>query len=276
MVNKCLSDKLGIHDDLVIQGEHGSMYLNMEKDKTQLIGEITITGGTTGKKLFTFNDVILPGATFVIEQMFKKRAPFAMTTLSADLGVNADSLPTDDNLKDESVFGFILGVGGITPPDTINAVKFNNKTVSTIVPMRIVPVSADLSPADRAKYGMKKQVGTDYYYYAKKFDNEVQIKHLYTDNTEVPANVNELTPSLGILVFGELTFTVSEDDLREYFIKTYGNIDTCRFNSIALVGGFNDGTDFGGVRAITKANLPNMYLNALESYYIFTYKVYCI
>ena len=61
---------------------------------------------------------------------------------------------------------------------------------------------------------------------------------MYTDGTEVPSNVNEISPTLGILVFGEIAFTIGVDDLREYFIKTYGNIDACRFNSIALVGGF--------------------------------------
>lgn len=274
--NVVSNSKLRLKDEINIIGKDGTIELPMEKHFTRLIGEIQVINGLTGKPLFTFNDVILPGATYVLEKFFGKRSTFGMTTLSTDLSVKADIAVTQDNLKDEFVFGFVAGIGGSEPPDLIKAVKFKDKTVASIIPLRIVDIANDLSPTEQAKYAIKKTVGTKYYYYARRFDTDTPIRHLYTDGTEIPANVDQVDTNLGLLVYGESVFTVGANDIREYFLETYGNIDTCRFNSIGLVAGFIDGTDFAGVRVVTKANLPNLYLRDNESYYSFIYKVYAI
>jgi len=142
--------------------------------------------------------------------------------------------------------------------------------------LRVVPTTNDLSVEEQAKYALKKTVGDKYYYYAKRFDTDIIIRHLFTDGTEIPPNIDETDTSLGLLVFGEAVFTVSKDDLREYFTVVYGNIDNCRFNSFGLVAGFLDGTDYAGVRVVTKVNMPNMFLRDSESFYKFIYKVYAI
>ena len=275
-MNTNQKEKISIHDSLSIQSNGMGLLQTESASFSKVIGQINIHDGLTKKKLFTFNDVILPGSTFILEQMFKRRATFAQTTLSTDLSINAGSTPSQLNLKDEAIFGFVAGIGGTSLPDTINAVKFNDKTVSTIVPLRVVDTTADLSPTEQAKYAMKKTVGTKYYYYAKKFDADPVIKHLYSDGTEIPSNIDQIEPSLGMLVFSEQVFTIGTSDIREYFMLTYGSVDSCRVNSISLVAGFINNNEYAGVRCVTKANLPNLPLRNADSYYIFTYKVYVI
>jgi len=270
-----LKDKLFLTDELI--DSQGRLILTGQKKPTKLIGRLSLINPVTGKPMMHFdNDIIIPGATYVLEKMFGVRSTFGMPTLSQDLNVKASVAPTQDNLKNELIFGFTLGNGGVETPDLIKAVKFKDKTVSSIVPVRVVSTSADLSPTDQAKYAIKKQVGSNYYYYAKKFDSTAIIRHLFTDGTEIPPNIDQTDTTLGLLVFGEVVLTVSPADLREWYMLTYGDISSCRFNSIALVAGFLDGTDYAGVRAISKLNIPNMYLRDSEASYTFTYKVYAI
>lgn len=268
------NDKMGLTDELML--DNGELILPMGKKATKIVGALDVINGVTGNKLFTFNDIIIPGASYIIEKFFNRRSTFGMTTTSQDLGVKGSITLTQDNLKNEFVFGFVTGIGGTEVPDLIKAVKFKDKTVSTITPLRVVPTDDDLSVSDQAKYAIKKTVGDNYHYYAKKFDTDIAIRHLFTDGTEIPPNINETDTALGMLVFGECVFTVSEADLREYFTLTYGSIDTCRFNSVGLVAGFLDGSDYAGVRVVTKVNMPNMFLTDGESFYKFVYKVYAI
>jgi hypothetical protein len=268
------NDKLGISDELLTSD--GRLIMPMDKRPMNLIGQITAINGLTGKKMFVFNDIIIPGATYILEKFFNTRSTFGMTTLSQDLAVKGNVVPNQSNLKDEVVFGFVLGTGGVDTPDLVKSVKFKDKSVATIVPLRVVDITADLIPTDQAKYAIKKTVGSKYYYYGKKFDTAPIIRHLFTDGTEIPPNVDQVDTSLGLLVFGESILTVSAFDLREYFMLTYGNIDNCRFNSLGLTTGFLDTDDYAGVRVATKINLPNMFLRDSESFYTFIYKVYAI
>jgi hypothetical protein len=268
-------DKMALTDELL--SESGQLIIPSQKRPTRMIGKLDGYHGITGKKFFTgFNDIILPGATYVIEKFFNKRDTFGQTTLSQDLLVNNGPTPTQDNLKDDFVFGFVLGSGGAGASDLIKAVKFKDKTVDTIMPIRVVPISADLSVLDQAKYAMKKTVGSKYYYYAKRFDTDIVIRHLFTDGTEIPTNIDQTETNLGLLVYGEAILNISASDLREYYIEQFGSIDNCRFNSISLVAGFLSGGDVAGVRSTTKINTPNMFMRSVEDAYKFTYKIYAI
>jgi len=267
------SDKFGLRDELSLN----DIVIYLKKNPNKMLGVVDVYNGITGNKIFTFtNDIIIPGATYIVEKFFNKRSTFGMTTLSQDLLIKESVIPTQEKLKDEFVFGFVVGIGGSEPPDLVKAVKFKDKNVETIVPLRVVPTTADLSAEDQAKYALKKTVGSNYYYYGKRFDTDIVIRHLFTDGTEIPPNINETDTNLGLLVFGEAVFTISKYDLREYFTNTYGSIDACRFNSFGLVTGFLDGTDFAGVRVATKVNMTNMYLRDSESFYRYVYKVYSI
>lgn len=269
------SDKLGIRDGLYT--EDGKLLIpGFNKEPQRLIGEIKIINDITGKTIFRYNDVIILGATYILEKFFNKRSTFGMSTLSTDLGINAGVSPTQGNLKDEFVFGFIVGTGGSESSDIIRAVKFKDKSISNIIPFRVVDTDNDLTPLEQAKYALKKQVGEKYYYYAKRFDTDVVVRHLFTDGTEIPSNIDQVETSLGLLVFCEAVCKISKDDLREYFMEQYGTIDNCRFNSVGLVAGFLNGSDFAGVRTVTKINTNNFFMRDTESSYTLVYRIYSI
>lgn len=270
-------DKLSLSDELNLVSEDGTLSLPMEKIPTRLIGEIEIYDGPTNQKMFTFhNDIIIPGATYALEKLFNIRSTFAMPTLSQDLVVKDTIARTLEKLKEEFIVGFVVGTGGTEPPDLVKSVKFKDKTVANIVPLRVVPTTADLTGTDATKYFLKKTVGSKYQYYGKKFDTNVTIRHIFTDGTEIPSNIDQTDTSLGLLVFAEAVLTISEKDLREYFTDQFGSIDNCQFNSLGLVAGFLDGSDYAGVRVVTKINMPNMPLRDSESFYKFVYKIYAI
>jgi len=269
------SDSLGIRDELYT--EDGKLIIpGFNKEPNRLIGRIEVINDKTGKVIFRYNDVIILGSTYVLEKLFNRRSSFGMSTLSTDLNINAGVSPTQNNLKDEFVFGFIAGVGGAESSDLVRAVKFKDKTVNSIIPFRVVDTDNDLSPLEQAKYALKKQVGNKYYYYAKRFDTDVVIRHLFTDGTEIPSNIDQTETTLGLLVFGEAVLKIGKDDFREYFMDQFGSIDNCRFNSIGLVAGFLSGSDFAGVRTVTKVNMPNLFLRDTESSYTLVYKIYSI
>ena len=261
-----------------ISFEDGKLFVpGFNKEPKKIIGKLEIFNEVTGKKIFEFyNDVIILGSTYILEKFFNKRSTFGMPTLSMDLNINADVQPTQNNLKEEFVFGFIVGTGGAESSDIVRAVKFKDKTVTNIIPFRVVDTNNDLTPLEQAKYALKKQVGNKYYYYAKRFDTDVVIRHLFTDGTEIPSNIDQTETTLGLLVFGEAVLKVSKEDLREYFMEQYGSIDNCRFNSIGLVAGFLSGNDFAHVRTVTKINMPNLFLRDTESSYTMVYKLYSI
>lgn len=270
--------KLQIRDEII--AEDGTLIIPSEKAPKRMIGVLQqinpLTGNPVVNGILEYNDIIIPGSNFVLEKMFNKRSNFGMTTLSYDLGANAVPQPTQDNLKDEFIFGFVLGIGGVESADITRAVRFRDKTVSSIVPFRVVPTSQDLSLTEQAKYAMKKQVGTNYHYYAKRFDTDVVIRNLFTDGTEIPPNIDQTETSMGQLVYAEAILNISSSDLREYFINQFGTVDNCRFNSIGLVAGFNSGGDMAGVRTVTKINTTNMPLSDMDSSFTFAYRVYCI
>lgn len=271
------SDKMKVVDELYT--EDGKLLIPgfNTKEPKKIIGQLEIVNDITGKRIFRYNDVIILGSTYILEKFFNRRSTFGMTTLSVDLGINADVQPNQSNLKDEFVFGFIVGKGGSESSDLVRAVRFKDKTVADIIPFRVVDVSDDLSPLEQAKYALKKQVGDKYYYYAKRFDTDVVIRHLFTDGTEIPSNIDQAETTLGLLVFGEAVLKVSKEDLREYFMQEYGSIDNCRFNSIGLVAGFlHENNEFAGVRTVTKVNFPNLFLRDTESSYTLIYKLYSI
>jgi hypothetical protein len=268
-------DKLHMSDELYM--EDGRLIVpGFNKKPQRIMGKLDIYNDLTGKRIFTFNDVIILGSTYILEKFYNKRSTFAMPTLSSDLSVNGTVNPTQDNLKDEFVFGFIVGTGGAESSDLVRAVKFKDKSVSSIIPFRVVDTAADLTSLEQAKYAIKKQVGNKFHYYAKRFDTDVIIRHLFTDGTEIPSNIDQTETSLGLLVFGEAVLKVSSADLREYFMDQVGSIDNCRFNSIGLVAGFLNGADFAGVRTVTKVNMPNLFLRDTESAYTLVYKLYSI
>ena len=114
------------------------------------------------------------------------------------------------------------------------------------------------------------------YYYGKKFDSTPVIRHLFTDGSEVPANISETGSTKGIRVFSESICVLSNKDIREYFMLVDGNIDKCRINSLGLVSGYLSNSDYGGVRLATTVNFRSRYLSNNDDSVRITYRMYCL
>jgi hypothetical protein len=290
-VNMCINDRFQIKDECLVE-LNGDIF-NIADDKhclkvggsvtANVLHETNVDGqivNIMGETIFEddHNDIIITGSTFLLEQAFKLRSSFTMTTLSADLNVNASILPDGSNVGQEYIFGFMVGTGGSgSVKGDIIAVNYTDKDLTQLVPFRTVPTVSDLSDADKAKYAMKKQVGNYYQYYTKKFEITPVIKHLFIDGTEIPPNVNETGASKGIRIFTEMICDINSRDLREYFNVTSGNIDRCRVNTLGIVAGIpTAGGEFACVRMIAKINFNDFMLRDLESGLRFTYKMYCV
>ena len=270
--------KLSMTDEAWITNPDGSIDFLKENHYTKMIGEIvTETLDLNGKVLFTsspeYNDIVMTGSTLVLEKIFGVRANLIISTLSQDMNINPSVAPSTLNLPTEQIIGFMVGYGGAgsTIGDVIS-VNYVDKTVASIIPFRMV--AAPLATLDAAPYFMVGQVSGQSCYYGKKFENTPQIMHLFTDGTDVPANIT--TTSKGIRVFAEMVCVVSTTDIREYFNSINGNLDQCRVNSLSLVSGYPAGADYGGIRIATKINFRSRYLTNNSDSLRITYRVYCI
>lgn len=237
----------------------------------------------SGKILFTNdNMVILSGALFIISKMFNLNYPIYPTTINTDLGVNGSESPlgTTGLRREDIVNGFNVGISGATLTfGQVNPVKYRDKNVSTMIPLRIVPTTADLIPTERAKYALKRTEGSNYAYYIKKFENTPIVKCEFEDGTNVPANVHTLTDERVINTYVEILMKISKDDCREYFEILNGDISVCRINSIGLVHGYYEdigggALDLKGIRNITKFNTNNESLENYEKEINIVYKIF--
>lgn len=284
-----MKESIAFRESLKIISKGSEVLLNHTSGR--IIGEVeALELDMMGNVVFSYgkeyNDVILTGSTFVLEQMFKQRAPINISTLSEDMDINGDIELTTENLKDEYVFGFMVGIGGVSEMNEgvgiVNAVQYTDKTLATMLPFRVV--NSELEGQDAENYFMKKYHILDgdteerYSYYAKKFTGEPVIKHLFTDGSEVPPNISETGTDRSIRTFTEMTCDVNAQDIRDYFNIKYQSLDNCRVNTIGLVAGFKDDEsgDMAGARLVTAINFKNRELNNTENTIRFIYRIYCI
>lgn len=272
-------EKLQIYDEGIIQTTDGKMYMK-QPHNTKMIGEVTVQQiDCMGNVLFTetnYNDIVMTGSTMILEKMFNIRANLKISTLSDDMAINNATQPNVNNVKDEFVMGFMVGIGGAG--ETIGDVKasaFTDKALSSVIPFRVVDTGT-LPTADASSYFMKQTSNGKDFYYCKKFDSTPQIRHLFTDGVEVPSNISTTGTTKGIRVFSESICMISSKDLREYFMINDGNLDRCRVNTMGLVAGFAAGSDIAGIRLITELNFKSRYLQNNDDNIKIVYRVYCM
>jgi hypothetical protein len=273
-------DSAKLFDSAFAQNPDGSMDFLTKKHQTKMIGELVFEDlDLNGNVLFTsepeYNDIIITGSTMVLEKMFGVKANLTISTLSQDMGINAAVAPNASNLTTENIVGFMVGVGGAgeTVGD-VNSVAYTQKSVSSIVPFRVNAVA--LTGAEAAQYFMTKNIAGSNYYYCKRFDNTAQVRHIFSDGSEVPANISETGTTRGIQCYGEVVCVISNADIREYFLMNDGNIDKCRINTLGLVSAYPAGADMGGVRLVTAINFKSRYLTNNDDSIRITYRVYCL
>lgn len=271
-----------------LQDASGRMLAYSKQEKT-VIGEVEIIhqSKATGKTVFTRtirrNDLLATGSVYMSEKLNGFRSKFITTPIDVELGIHsqAEVDTSSVTVPMEVVCGIMVGNGGSSDTyNTVARVRRASRTVPGVVPFRVVPATADLSPTVRSNYILRKPRGEYIYYYGKRFDADPFISVLYEDGTVVPTNVGDaLDNSKFIKVYTTYRATVDQNDIREYFKITQGSTLRSLVNSVGLITGYPgtsaDGNpEFYNVRGMTTLNMENQELKDSESTITYIYRVF--
>ena len=161
----------------------------------------------------------------------------------------------------------------------------------TMLPFRYT--EAQLDPNERQKYfGKKLDASTGKVaYYLKRFEAFPEIKHIWRSKDDNGKTSDILATNDTIWDFSrddalksliEIHFTITEDDVKEWFKYKYGQPESARFNTIALFSGRyteaakTEGEQFGdycNVRLFSKAVISTEPLDIAKNL-DFIYRIY--
>lgn len=233
-----------------------------------------------GRPIFNFvnsNTVVIGGAITALQKLFYNSAEakdpanisFMPKTLNEMFDVNAN---VEYGALEPTIKLFGVGVGGCglefgTAYDPDFKMTNMGDLNSSMIPFRVSPtevIEADASGKNPANYFFRKklQVGTgDEYYawYLKEFSDIPKTKSLWQDTIDpnddgAPVTTLDTERNDLIECFGECVLTITEDDLREFYLLA-GNLQNARFNQIGLYTGVKklisgmEGTESSGVSA---------------------------
>lgn len=264
----------------------------------KLIGEVLVEEfNPKGDKIFsetTINDVTLPGSIFVLEKIFNtlssnerflhpNSVPVGTSTDNSLVTVTGSGNDvTIDDLKEEYVFGFMVGNGGESATGLV-ASKYNSTSLisesgdsTTFLPIRKVKEGTENVNDNGINYYLKCTNGEYDYYYIKGFTGTANINTVYADGSgSVSAESLNMFDN-PILTYAEVILEINSIDLREYFDNDSTN---CYINQLGLVAGKpkkDDSGDFEDIKLITTLNFKSKDLSNNENRIKFTYKVYCL
>lgn len=295
-----LKESLKIKDQLNINNG----VLNIKHTSAKMIGEVTIEEvDPFGNIIFSskeYNDLTIGGATFILEQMFKKastRSRFLLNSIDDTNFTQSNSNINDTYISDEKIFGFMIGIGG-EDGIAVKAPDFTATKLDKFVPFRLYPESGEstISNEEKSLYmlPLTTKINSKSYkgFYIKKFndsttsddnDNSVEIIPEYTDGSgEVTNNNINLTDS-PIYTYSKVIMEITSDDVREYFLAKDGILSNCRINQLGLVAGKLSGRDqvlgneiYEDIKLVTIVNFKSRDLSNSENTLKMRYKIYCM
>lgn len=241
------------------------------------------------------NTTLYGGRRFILEKLYNKTPiPNQQLTLNTILNINASEAPvqvSDYNNRIICLFG--LGIGGASNNfgEVYNPTG-NENNLYEIIPLRTVPVGNDLSSAERQQYFMRRKVsigGSLYYqYFLKKFTvSDINVKLSganYIPTEEANDPMHDPMDPLSLEAINEFLFNtinVSEFDVKEQFLIDEGNLNTARFNELALYYGIpktvtvegETYTDYIMVEAFSKITFNNRPMDTEGAKYDFQYYI---
>lgn len=205
------------------------------------------------------NMTLIGGSIFTLEKLFGVRmnpnimAVSQLSDVFASDGINGPdvwSRASTDNLPAENVVClFGVGIGGAgNSIGNVKDVKYYQRTLDSMVPLRMVTDDSELSISEHSKYFCRSESDGLVSYYLKKFDNvEIKCKWRDSDDEGEGSNVTSDyyntsdTVTTPMETFVELTLKITKDDIREYFeIENNGeNVELARVNTVGLFTGIS-------------------------------------
>lgn len=233
-----------------------------------------------GEKLETLhNELLLTGGLFTLSKISGVNAPIKPKTVNQQLSINVNETSTSYTgpRREDVICGFMVGIDGCTDVfDTVGTVYYKDRTIYSPVPFRKVEITDDLSDSDKQKYHMKVQNGTYYEYFLKGFETTPVIKAEYDEvgNPSVPANADEQDKSKIINTYIQYTLKINAQDVRDWFKISGGGLKKARINTLGLVHGYMDGSDFKGVNMFSRLNFNNEPFDNETKELTVIYKIY--
>ena len=257
----------------------------------------------TGETIFKGlkNKVVVAGSGFIARHLFDIDTDEVTPSYDEMLGLEyPDGEDTSESSESElinntdateqypKVLLFCAGLDGCgTAANEVFAVKYKSCIMPRdLIPLRYPLKDLDLSKSQRQVYFGRVEAGArdpedtnDYYaYYFKTFDVAPHLIQTYVaDDSPVTEDIYDDKSSLEIQSYVEMEFSITKDDIREYFEATTG-IDDARFNSISLCYAYPVEIDgqvyYKGIRPLTKLNIPNEAMAELTKGCTFVYRVF--
>lgn len=294
MTRATVNDFIGIKDRLIdaVTGKNISEGMSSIRIRSKIR-----CVGSDGSVLNTQNCTIYGGRRFILESICRNIPKASQClTLNTILNINEDITPANAELYLNRAICLVgVGDGGATTTfGQVYDAKSNDNNLFNIVPLRTVPVGADLSAAERLVYFMRKRVIINseayYQYFLKKVANsEIYAKHQNVNYTPTIAdNDPEKDSNNPLSLYPIQTFTtfaipIADTDVKEHYQVNEGTLKSARFNELALYYGIptqvTDAitgevyTDYIGVEAFSKLTFNNRPMDNEGSKYDFVYYI---
>lgn len=199
------------------------------------------------------NMTLIGGSIFTLEKLFGTRMKNMRVSQLSDVFRDEEkpgpsvwgSHDSEPYTADNTVCLFGVGIGGAGESiATINDVKYHQRNISEMVPIRYVTSDSVLTADEHDKYFCRSESSDGMIgYYLKKFDNvSIECKWRDSDNEAEGSNVGDsyfttdpevTTP---IETFVQITLKISKDDVREWF-EYNEDVEKARINTVGLFAG---------------------------------------
>lgn len=240
----------------------------------------------------TCNMVPIGGVQYAMEMIFGIKGKHQFPTLDKPgndgIGSYNESLRSGTDgmpyYYGQRVCLFGVGYGGAAENNiTVKEVKYTEAFIDNMVPFRYTnePLKYENNNLFGKYYGRRDVQGTTGYY-LKTFNEDPKIYHRYKnginseDGDEIDTDLEyDQSVSVGIETYTEILFTISQDDVREWFDSM--QIEPPRINSIGLFTAVFDNSigadDYTNIKLFSKFNMPTEVLLNQKSMDII-YRVY--
>ncbi len=211
--------------------------------------------GSDGSVINAQNCTAYNGRRFILESLLRQ-TPISTQklTLNNVLNINSDTdsrtSAAEYAARKICLVGIGIGGAGETFGQVYDA-SVNDNNLFSVIPMRVVPISADLSASEQKQYAMKRQEtinGSQYYCYYLKVVNPDAISVTLNSTNYSPTtedntynhDASDPLSSENISVYATIPISIEATDAKEYFTYKYGSLKQARFNEMALFEAYYD------------------------------------